>query len=431
MTATPTTAEIPGQPPTRTRPRLSWSDTSGTHAVDLAEPRTAGSAPGCNLVLPDRAVSRIHASLEPRADGLWVEDLGSRNGVSVGGMRVSGALVPNGGILRLGSTDIVVTYGPPAPVALSAQDRFGELVGTSPALREVFARLPELAADGGAVVIVGEQGSGKEAFARAIHDASSVKDHPFVVVDCAALPGLVAAAEIFEDALRSAEGGTLVLDEPSELPLALQRELVPPLDARAFRAIATTQHDLRRLVNQGSFREGLYFRLAAATLHLPPLREHPSDIGPLLRKFLGEHAVLATPDLVAELERLPWTGNVRELALYAERLVNFGVERAVPAPVDPTQYGHVALEPRGADVFDPEATVASEPTAPAAPAIPSGLEPWFEIGFKEFREKWIELGEREYLRRLMARTNRSSSVASRTAGLERTYLYRLIKKHGV
>jgi transcriptional regulator of acetoin/glycerol metabolism len=132
---------------------------------------------------------------------------------------------------------------------------------------------------------------------------------------------------------------------------------------------------------------------------------------------------------IADLEQLPWTGNLHELRRYAERL------RAGATPSD--SVGFATLHARRLD----DDGTAEMPTFPALAAsapglnlgglLPSVLEPWFSIGFKEFRERWIELGEREYLVRLMQKTNRSSGAASRQAGLERTYLYRLIKKHRV
>ena len=423
----------------RSRPRLTWTDGAGSHSLDLRDVRTVGSAPWCEMVLMDRAVSRVHAEIAPRDDGLWVRDLGSRNGTFVAGVKVVDARVPAGATIRFGTTEISVSYEPPAPPEVLWQEpSFRGLVATSTSMREVFALVAELAKGEAAVLFVGEGGTGKHALARAMHDASARAGSPFVVLDCSALPGPVEAAEIIEEALRSAEGGTLLIDEPAELPISIQRELIPPLDAKAFRIVATTTRDLRPLVNQGAFREGLYFRLAAgATVNLPPLRDRLVDLPVLLGHFLGEQAALATPALLGDLSRVPWTGNVRELQHYAERLRGSGGEsRDFPEPAEPFDdviptFEHDLGATMEAPVLDPDQAAALAGTSADAPRLPAGLEPWFETGFKEFRERWIELGEREYLRRLMKRTNRSSGAASREAGLERTYLYRLLKKHSV
>jgi DNA-binding NtrC family response regulator len=410
--------------------------------VELAERRTAGSAVHCELVVADRAVSRVHAELTPEADGLWVRDLGSRNGTYVNGVKVVEARVPPGATLRLGTTDIVVSYdGAAPPPVLWPDAEFRGLVGPSAAMREVFAMAAAIAATEANVIVEGEAGTGKKALARALHDASTRSGQPFVTVECAALPEPAKAAELLEEALSSAEGGTLLLDEPAELPLALQRELTPPIDARAFRVFTTTSRDLRRLVNQGAFRESLYFRLAGATLRVPPLRERLSDLVPLLAHFLGDDASLAdvtSARMVADLERLPWAGNVRELRVYAERMRSGDLDgTAAAVALDATEWATSQVP-----AFDDlETSTMETPVIDIAQAadlasrrdsvVPLYLEPWFTIGFKEFRERWIELGEREYLRRLMDRTQRSSGAAAREAGLERTYLYRLIKKHGV
>jgi DNA-binding NtrC family response regulator len=398
--------------------------------VELDARRTAGSAVHCDIVVSDRAVSRIHFELDPRPDGLWVRDLASRNGTVVNGMRIGEARVPSGSVIRVGTTDMTATYaeaeGPPAAEARS----FGSLETASPAMASVFAELAALAKNGRALLLEGEAGTGKKRLARAIHDASPRTAGPFVVVECAALPDESRIAETMEEALSSAEGGTLVLDAPEELPAAVQRELMPPLEAKAFRLITTTQRDLRRLVNQGAFRENLYFELAGVTVRVPALRERPEDLDALLDGFLEGARIDDTS--IADLEQLPWTGNLHELRRYAERL------RAGGTPSD--SVGFATLHARRLD----DDGTAEMPTFPALAAseanaislslgglLPSVLEPWFSIGFKEFRERWIELGEREYLVRLMQKTNRSSGAASRQAGLERTYLYRLIKKHRV
>ncbi len=426
----------------RSRPQLTWTDAAGSHALELGETRTAGSAVHCELVVADKAVSRLHFELDPQPDGLWVRDLGSRNGTYVNGVKITEARVPAGSVIRVGTTDMTVAYGNPEPLAeppsSSEPATFGSLEGWSAAMREVFATVSNLAKSESSIIIEGEPGTGKKALARAIHEASSRAGSPFVVVECAGLPDQSQIAETLEEALSNAEGGTLVLDAPAELPLAVQRELTPPLDAKVFRVIVTTQKDLRRLVNQGAFRENLYFRIAGATVRIPPLRDRRGDLVPLLRRFLGDQASLATPQLLADLERLPWMGNVRELQLYAERLRTDMVRAVATAHLDAADSDDFRL----VRYTDNEIGTMETPALPtlvghdAASAdigrmLPIALEPWFLIGFKEFRERWIDLGEREYLRRLMLRTNRSSSAASREAGLERTYLYRLIKKHGV
>lgn len=424
----------------RSQPQITWSDAAGGHVVDLTEPHTAGSAVHCELVIADQAVSRIHLELDPRPDGLWVRDLGSRNGTYVNGIAITEARVPAGSMIRVGTTDITVAYvtEPYSPAPPEGPAAFGDLEGSSAAMRAVFASLARLAGSDTSLILEGEPGTGKKALARAVHDASPRAGRPFVIVECAGLPDPSQIADTLEEALAGAEGGTLVLDSPADLPLAVQRELTPPLDAHPFRVIVTTQRDLRRLVNQGAFREGLYFRLAGATVRVPPLRDRLSDLRPLVARFLGDHAHLATEELLFDLERLPWLGNVRELRLYAERLrSDDGHDAALAARLDADEWEDLR---RGFEL--PEAVTAETPalTAPlrAEPPVadvgrmlPVALEPWFLIGFKEFRERWIELGEREYLRRLMLRTQRASGAAAREAGLERTYLYRLIKKHGV
>ena len=426
----------------RCRPQLTWTDGAGSHVLELGETRTAGSAVHCELVVADKAVSRLHFEVDPQPDGLWVRDLGSRNGTYVNGVKITEARVPAGSVIRVGTTDMTVAYGNPEPLGdppSGGQVSFGKLQGWSAPMREVFATLSALAETESSLIIEGEPGTGKKALARALHDASSRAGGPFVVVECAGLPREAEIAEALEEALGSAEGGTLVLDAPAELPLAVQRELTPPLDAKVFRVIVTTQRDLRRLVNQGAFRENLYFRVAGATVRVPPLRERAADLVPLLERFLGEQRDLVTPSLLADLERLPWMGNVRELELYAERLRTGDLVRAVATAhldaVDSDDFrrarsDEALLGTQEAPALQ-TALGAETESADIGRMLPIALEPWFLIGFKEFRERWIDLGEREYLRRLMVRTNRSSGAAAREAGLERTYLYRLIKKHGV
>jgi DNA-binding NtrC family response regulator len=200
------------------------------------------------------------------------------------------------------------------------------------------------------VFLVGESGSGKEVLARSLHDQGARAGHPFVAVNCAALPRDLAESELFGSAkgaftgahrdrmgkFEAAHGGTLFLDEVVELPAEVQPKLLRALETRAIervgenvlrridvRIVAAANRDPRVLVSEGRFREDLYFRLAVAPVRVPPLRERAEDVGPLARHFLAQAAGEAPPELtasaVAALERRPWPGNVRELKNLVER----------------------------------------------------------------------------------------------------------------
>ncbi|HLP43375.1 MAG TPA: sigma-54 dependent transcriptional regulator [Fibrobacteria bacterium] len=201
------------------------------------------------------------------------------------------------------------------------------------------------------VFLRGESGSGKELMARFLHRRGPRAPRPFVPVNCAAIPPQLIESELFghrkgaftgalEDSpgsFRLAAGGTLFLDEVGDMPLEVQTRLLRALQEKAvrpvgerreipvdFRLVCATHRDLRREVEAGRFREDLYYRVAVVEIRLPPLRERPGDILPLLRRFLAEQ--IGEPETEAALARLPaglialpWPGNVRELRNVAER----------------------------------------------------------------------------------------------------------------
>ena len=445
----------------RPRPRLTWTDAAGAHELDIHEAVTVGSAPGLPVVITDRAVSRVHAELVPKADGLWIRDVGSRNSTYVAGVKIIEARVPNGAAIRMGTTEITVTYGAPqAPAELWPERSFGALLGRTAVMRELFGQIGRMARTSSSVLVTGETGTGKEVLARVLHEASPRAGAPFVVVDCAALPPNLLETELFghargaftgaiaahAGAFETADGGTIFLDEIGELPLTLQPKLLRVLESRAVRRIgetayrkidvrvlSATHRDLRTMVNQAAFREDLFFRLAVLPLHLPALRERLADLPLLLEGFLGSRAHEITPDMVSALMKLPWTGNVRELRNFAERVVAMGASRALAmATADDTP-----ADSQSAPTSAPERGATAQPQGDSivesedASVTVRGPEGWFEAGFKDFRDRWGDIGEREYLRRLMLRTNRSTSQASREAGLDRTYLYRLLRRHNM
>jgi DNA-binding NtrC family response regulator len=204
-----------------------------------------------------------------------------------------------------------------------------------------------VAATSFSVLVLGETGTGKELVAQAIHRESERRERPFIAVDCGAIPDALLESELFghekgaftgaerrkDGRFHVAEGGTLFLDEVGNLPLALQAKLLRVLESRQLQAVgatkatsidirfvAATNDDLQARVAAGKFRTDLYFRLAQYTISLPPLRERPSDVGHLSRRFLAEVSVELkrpihdiAPDALAALERHDWPGNVREL----------------------------------------------------------------------------------------------------------------------
>jgi transcriptional regulator with GAF, ATPase, and Fis domain len=414
----------------RQRPRVSWSDGAGNHSIVVETRMVVGSAPGVDVVVADETVSRLHAELDPREDGLWVRDLGSRNGTLVDGVRITGARAPEGGVIRIGATRMAV-FAPAEPVAfdLWPQDRFGGLLGTSTAMRELFARLAKVAALDTTVLVQGETGTGKELVARAIHDASARAAQPFVIVDCAALPESLLEAELFghargaftgavasrAGAFEVASGGTVFLDEIGELPLAVQPKLLRVLESQTVRRLGETTHrpvdcrfisatnrDLLKLVNAGAFRDDLYFRLAVVPVMVPRLREHAEDIPLLVEHFLKGRAAPVGEEMWRELASRPWVGNVRELRNFVEQALAFGAREAL------------ARMPAGQ-------TLAAQ--AEALPPVN------LDRPFKELREDWMNHLERQYIAGLLARHGGNVSAVADAAGLDRTYVHRLIKKH--
>jgi transcriptional regulator with GAF, ATPase, and Fis domain len=385
------------------RIRVAWTDTAGAHEMRVEKSAIVGSSPSVTLRVDDPLVSRLHAELTVDRAGVSVRDLASKNGSFIEGVRVVDAQVPEGGRIRVGSTVLnVYETWDAAPPELWPAEALGGLVGRSSPMRELFARLVKVAATATPVLIRGETGAGKELVARTIHERSAEAAGPFVAVDC--------ANSLREGGLRgileTARGGTVFLDEVANLPEATQPTLLRVLETEtSVRFIASTQHDLPRMVSEGAFREDLYFRLAVLLIVVPPLRERLEDLPALVEAFLpaAEHAAI-TPALLAELRSRPWRGNVRELRNFVERALTFGTEEAL-------------------DLLPP----------PSGPQSTRGPLPKvsYDEPFKVVRDRWIVHLEREYMSGILARHGGNVSAAAEAAGLDRAYVYRLIRKHGL
>lgn len=234
------------------------------------------------------------------------------------------------------------------------------IIGNSPALRDVMHTVSSVAATRATVLIQGESGTGKELFARALHDLSNRSRKPFIRLNCAALPEGLIESSLFghergaftgalrrsEGAFERADGGTLLLDEISEMRLDLQSKLLRVLQEQEFervggdamlkvdvRVVATTNRDLAAAARAGTFRADLFYRLKVVHLRIPPLRERPDDIAALATSFMrrfadetGRKLERIEPSCLEQLCQLPWPGNVRELehAVYRAVLLTEG-----------------------------------------------------------------------------------------------------------
>ncbi len=300
-----------------------------------------GAGADADVRVADPTVSRRHCRLTHA--GAWIEvlDLGSKNGLRVGGSQVTHALVGPGGQFELGRTIVGVAAPdlapPPAPARLAA------LVGDSAPMRALAGTVRRVAGLRLPVLVRGETGTGKDLVARALHDESARSRGPFVAINAAAISRELAESELFghrrgaftgavrdrKGAFREAHGGTLFLDEIAALPLDVQAKLlraveegaVRPLGAEApvavdVRLVAATCEPLEAMVAERRFRGDLYERLAVCVLSVPPLRSRPEDLSALANHLLRSSELgrrELTRGAISALRGHRWPGNVREL----------------------------------------------------------------------------------------------------------------------
>jgi transcriptional regulator with GAF, ATPase, and Fis domain len=247
------------------------------------------------------------------------------------------------------------------------QIRFGEILGSAPRMQEIFRKVQKVAATDISVLITGETGTGKELIARELHSRSQRAKHPFVTINCGAIPENLLESELFGHVrgaftgavsnkvgrFQSADHGTLFLDEIGEMPLSLQVKILRALQERVvvrvgdtrpeaidIRVVAATNRDLEVEMKAGRFREDLYYRLNVVQLHLPPLRDRGDDIVVLARYMVGRYAPEyggqvrgLTPNAIAAIKRHRWPGNIRELENRIKKAVVLA-DRALLGPED-------------------------------------------------------------------------------------------------
>lgn len=388
-----------------------------------------GAAPDCQLVVADDAVSRRHLRLTLAAEGVHVEDLGSRNGTFYLGQRVGQLTLSLGSRLTLGKSELRFVADEADFRGTQGESRttYGRLHGRAPSMQRLFTLLGRLEGSLVAVLIEGESGTGKELVARAIHEHSSVSGGPFIAINCGALDRALVKSELFGHkkgaftgaiadavgAFEAADGGTLFLDEIGELDLDVQPVLLRALESGEFsrlgetrtrksrvRLLAATHQKLKEDVADGRFREDLYYRLKVVSLELPPLRARSEDI-PLLARRLAEQAGYPPlPDeLIERLTKRAFPGNVRELRHAIDAWAAIG---ELPEGDEPRR-----------SLLDEVLVQLVDPTRPYA----------------EQKELVVDALTRVYLKKLIENTGGNRSEAARVADLQRGYLRRLLEKY--
>jgi transcriptional regulator with GAF, ATPase, and Fis domain len=407
----------------------------------LTKSLTAGADPSCDLCLRDRGVSRKHAEFLLRDGRAWVRDLASRNGTRLDGMRVTEAELQIGALVLLGETPLALyPRWHVREVDPSSEGHFGDLYGSSLAMREVFAILERVAGSNATLLIEGESGTGKELVARSLHQASGRARQPYVVFDCTTVTKELAESELFghvrgafsgavsdrEGAFQQANGGSIFLDEIGELPLDLQPKLLRVLESGEIRRVGDSQHrkldvrvvaathrDLHAEVRRGRFRADLLYRLSVVRVQLPPLRARPEDIAIMAERLLTGQLAPGSSISGRNLERLmcySWPGNVRELRNVLARAV--------------------ALAPRrdGLVLFDDLVlNLASDAGSPTTlgycfPGVDAPLP------YKEAKQRLLAQFDDEYVQALMRRHSSNITQAAQAAELSRKHLYALLRK---
>jgi two-component system, NtrC family, nitrogen regulation response regulator NtrX len=321
-----------------------------------------------------------------------------------------------------------------------------ELVGQSPAMQQLRQLIDTAGPTNSRVLIGGENGTGKELVARAIHEQSARADRPFVAVNCAAIPETLIESELFghekgsfsgatsmkRGQFEQADGGTLFLDEIADMSLSTQAKVLRALQEQQFtrvggtkllkvdvRVLAASNKDLLKEIEKGTFREDLYYRLNVVPIVVPPLRERKEDVPLLIRHFMKLHAEEqglrikeVTPEAMQVFQQYEWPGNIRELRNLIERLMIM-----VPGTVIDTAQANMSLQirPSGAG-----------PTAGASATASPAVSPLFTQPYDSLRDARNAF-EKEFIARKLREHHWNISRTAEDLKIERSHLHRKIK----
>jgi DNA-binding NtrC family response regulator len=330
-------------------------------------------------------------------------------------------------------------------------EKFGELIGNSPKMQEVYRLAIGVAATSSTVLILGESGTGKELTARAIHQHSPRADKPFVAVNCSAIPVDLVESELFghvrgaftgatttrEGLFESANLGTIFLDEVGDLPPLAQVKLLRVLQEGEIkrvgsnetrivdvRVIAATNVDLRTRITEGGFREDLFYRLNVVAISLPPLRERQEDIALLAYHFLQKYAARAgravhriSAEAMQLLQSQSWPGNVRELENAIEYAIVFC--RGEEIGIDALPMARTAARGTATSRFSRD---------PGGVVLPGGL---LDLPYRDAKQRAVDAFEAVYFEAVLRRAGGNVSEAARQAGLDRSNFRRAAKRSGI
>jgi two-component system response regulator AtoC len=439
--------------------RIVISTPAGVTSVALPHQEVVriGRAPECEIVVANESVSRVHAIIRDGSPPT-LEDAGSRHGTLLFGRKLAEAErapLTLGAIFKLGAATLLFQRARGAVPAGEVRHQAAESstpppdsdepVVASPRMRELYGMLEVVAPSPLAVLVLGETGSGKEVFARAIHERSLRKGQ-FVAINCAAIPDALLESELFghergaftgalqakKGLFESADGGTLFLDEVGELPPPTQAKLLRVLDTGEItrlgslkplrvdvRVVSATNRDLTTPVDDRRFREDLLFRLDGITITLPPLRERVQDIAPLARRFArsvgraGHPAATLASDAIAYLEAQPWRGNIRELRHLVMRAVTLNPE------VPELRASHLQALPAHASGPSSLGTPLAAPTSAPSASTTSQLR------------TSLDTLERDRILEALRQTSGNQTEAAKLLGIGRRTLLTKLDRHAI
>jgi DNA-binding NtrC family response regulator len=378
-----------------------------------------GSSELCDIQIEDPYVSPQHAELVIQHEGAPYQliDLASKNGVFLNGTKVQSAPLPEKGSIQIGRSKL--------RWKTENAEISGDWIAKSDSMRRTLEDLREIARSDLSVLLLGETGTGKEFLARFVHENSQRAKEKYVAVNGSLTDGPLAESELFGHtkgaftgaemarvgAIRSANHGTLFLDEVADIPLGAQVKLlralelgeVKPLGADQleksnFRIVSATSQDIHKKIHEKTFRSDLFFRMAGATLRIPPLRERSEDILAITANLLGNFGFELSKEAKGILLSYSWPGNVRELKSWVQRAM-------VRAKAQST----FVLLPEFFDQAQAESKASVE----------------------DFKGKSLEQMEREMLLQALNRNGWARKAAAEELQISRSTLYDKMKKFGI